>query len=129
VLLVDEDNFVVIETADRVKYISLRKWIEKGQNKHYITKRLINADSLLSSERIQKLRKEAQDNIFKEIEKSNNWSDDKMYNTELIWKIYKRSLNVELVKLEIAKDSSSSEYVLTTNSILNSKKLTTIREK
>lgn len=129
VLFVDEENFVVIETADRVQYASLRQWIKKGLNNHYLVKRLINADSLLSIERAQLLRKVAQDNIFKETEKSNNWSDDKMYNSELVWKIYKNSLNVELGKLEIAQDSSSSKYVITTNSIFNSEKLTTISEK
>lgn len=126
IVFIDDDNYAIIETAERVGYISMSGWIEKGVDQKYVVKRLLNSDSLLNDERTQRLRKEAQSNIWKEVEKSQNWSDDKLYNAELVWKLFKKALDIELGELDTLKVDSMSEYVITPNAIFTSKYLTTL---
>jgi len=127
IVFIDGDNYGVMETAERVGYISMSSWIEKGLDQKYVVKRLFNDDSVLTDERIQKLRKEAHSHIWKEVEKSRNWSDDKLYNAELVWKVFKNSLDVELAELNTVNDEFSSEYVITPEAIYSSKSLVTVR--
>lgn len=129
IAFIDGQNYALLETNYQVQYVSLRQWVENGNNEHYVVKRLRNADSLLTSVGIQKLRSEARNNILKKHDTTSDWSDDRMYNAELIWKIYNRSLNVEIGKLDTIKVDSILEYEITTSAIFNSKNLMTVRKK
>ncbi len=40
------------------------------------------------------------------------WSDDRMYCSELVWKIFKRALNVEIGPLETVGDFDLSDSVV-----------------
>jgi uncharacterized protein YycO len=139
---VTASGYTVLAAEDRVKYTSLRHWINKGVDSNYIVKRLINADSLFTSERINTFHKEGQKNIVKDYDKKNEWSDDKIYCSELVWKVYKRAFNIEIGKLEYRKniyanstednkdlEEINQEKFITPTSILNSDKLITITEK
>lgn len=126
IVFITEDNYTVMEATDRVGYTSVSRWIEKGLDRQYVVKRLVNADSLLTEDRTQELRNEAHSNIWQEVEKLPDWADDKVYNAELIWKIYKRSLNVELGELDTMKVNSNAEYVITPHAIFTSTNLVTV---
>jgi hypothetical protein len=129
IAFIDGQNYALLETKDQVQYVSLRQWLANGKDEHYVVKRLRNADSLFTSVGIQKLKNEARNNILKKYDTDSDWSDDKMYNAELIWKIYNRSLNVEFGKLDTVKVDSITQLGIKPNTIFNSGDLMTIRRK
>ena len=129
IAFIDSENYALLETKEQVQYTSLGQWIKNGNNNDYLAKRLKNADSLLTSISIENLRAEVGNNILKKFDKLTNWNDDEMYNAELIWKIYKRSLNIELGSLDTTEIESSKRFEISANSIFNSKELIPVLKK
>ena len=129
IAFIDGDNYALLETSDQVQYVSIREWIENGINQDYVAKRLLNADSLITSLNIQELRNEARNNIMKKYDNSNEWSDDKMYNAELIWKMYERAFNIELGALDTIITDSIKSLEIRPSAIFNSEQLMTVRKK
>lgn len=126
IAFINGDNYALLETTDQVQYVSIRKWVENGNNNEYIAKRLRNADSLLTSSDIQNLTKQVRNNIMKKYDNSNDWSDDKMYNAELIWKLYERTFNIELGTLDTITIDSVKRLEISPSTIFNSDKLITV---
>jgi len=129
IAFIDGENYALLETKDQVQYVSIRKWVENGNNNKYVAKRLRNADSLLTSLGIQYLKREAKNNILKKYDNSTDWSDNEMYNAELIWKIYERAFNIELGSLDTIKVDSIKRLEIRPNTIFNSEELITIIKK
>ena len=76
----------------------------KGREGQYIIRRLKNSDKILTKEVIEKLKKEGNQFINKKYDIYFDWSDEKMYCSELIWKVYKRGAGIEIGKLQQLKD-------------------------
>lgn len=129
IAFIDGDNYALLETTDQVQYVSIRKWVENGKNNEYVAKRLRNADSLLTGLDIQNLTKQVRNNILKKYDNSNDWSDDKMYNAELIWKLYERTFNIELGKLDTIGIDSIKRIEIKPSAIYNSEELVTVNKK
>lgn len=94
------NNFVVLEAVQPVKFTPLDEWIKRGESSHFVIKRLKNADEILTDEVIQKMKKVGQNLVGKNYDLYFEWSDEKIYCSELVWKIYKKALNIEVGKLE-----------------------------
>lgn len=136
IINVDIHGYTVLEITDRVQHSSLRTWTQN--NKKYTIKRLVNADSIFTENNIRKFRTERQKFIFKSYDSSYCWSDDKIYDSELIWKTYKRALHIELCKLDTASISNKNipdqehcreEYFISPKDIFESEKLITVMKK
>ena len=95
-----ENDFVVLEAVQPVKYTSIKEWIKRGENSHFAVKRLKNADEVLTDEVIQEMKNVGNKFVGKSYDLYFEWSDDKIYCSELVWKIYKETLNIEVGKLE-----------------------------
>ncbi len=93
-------KYYVYEAVQPVKLTPLEKWVARGKDGHYVIKRLKDADKLLTSASLSKMRKEGEKFRGKNYDLTFEWSDDKIYCSELIWKIYKRGANIEVGKLE-----------------------------
>ena len=104
IVYVNQEDYYVFEASNVVKKTPLKQWINQGKDNHYVIKRLINADSLISIEEIIDLRIEAEKYLDKSYDLHFDWSDEKMYCSELVWKIYKKVLNIEIGELEQMKD-------------------------
>jgi uncharacterized protein YycO len=89
----------VYEAIEPVKLTPLKKWIARGAGQHYVVKRLKNADQKLNPQVLQKMLTEGKKHQGKHYDLSFEWNDDRMYCSELVWKIYKRALDVEIGKL------------------------------
>lgn len=100
----DNGQFYVFEAVQPVKTTPLDKWIARGKNGHYVIKRLKNANQILTSKTLQKMQKEGEKFNGKNYDLTFEWSDDKIYCSELIWKIYKRATGLEIGKLEKLSD-------------------------
>jgi hypothetical protein len=82
----------------------LDKWIARGENGHYVIKRLKNADQVLTVETLQKMKREGEKFKGKNYDLTFEWSDEKIYCSELIWKVYQRATGIEIGKLEKLSD-------------------------
>lgn len=97
-------NFFVFEAVQPIKFTPLEKWITRGENGKYVIKRLKNADQILTPATILKMKKEGEKLNGKNYDLAFEWSDDKIYCSELIWKIYQRATGIEIGKLEKLKN-------------------------
>lgn len=95
IILRDEKPYV-FEAVQPVKYTKLQDWINRGKNKHYVIKRL---ESGLSSEAFSKLEEQSKIYEGKNYDLVFSWSDDKIYCSELVWKLYKSAADIELAPL------------------------------
>lgn len=105
-------KFYVYEAVQPVKYTPIEKWIARGEKGHFVIKRLKNANVILTENAIQKMKQIGEKFIGKDYDLTFDWTDDKIYCSELIWKIYQRATGVEIGKLEKLKDFDFSSLVV-----------------
>jgi uncharacterized protein YycO len=98
------NDYFVFEAVQPVKLTPLSEWIDRGQNGHFVIKRLKNAAQVLNSKSIEIMKNEGAKFKNKNYDYTFEWNDDKIYCSELIWKIYKRAIGIEICKLEKLKD-------------------------
>ena len=142
----DGNDFFVFEAVQPVKRTPLDKWIARGQNGKFVIKRLKNAEQVLTPATLQKMKQVGEDFTGKNYDLTFEWSDDKIYCSELIWKVYQRATGFEVGKLqklsdfdltnEVVKKKMTERYgdkipmneiVISPSSIFNSELLTTIK--
>jgi Permuted papain-like amidase enzyme, YaeF/YiiX, C92 family len=105
-------QYVVLEAVQPVKATPLKNWIARGENGHYVVKRLKNADKILTPEVLAKMKREWDKLKGKNYDLTFEWSDDKIYCSELIWKIYKRATGLEIGKLQKLGDFDLSNPIV-----------------
>jgi hypothetical protein len=93
----------VLEAIEPVKLTPIDIFIKRGKNKFYAVKRL-KATFILDNNAREKMKKIGESYLEKHYDLSFDWSDNKMYCSELVWKIYKNGANIELGKLQQLKD-------------------------
>jgi len=96
IVFIEDGNAVVLEAVQPVKRTPLAEWIARGEGGHFVAKRLRDADSLLSPEKLKRLRSEGSRYRGKAYDLYFEWSDDRIYCSELVWKMYKRALGIEI---------------------------------
>lgn len=99
-----EGKTYVYEAVQPVKITTFNEWIKHGDGNHYIVKRLKNADKILTQEVIQKMKTAGEKYNNKDYDLYFGWSDDRIYCSELVWKIYKEATGIELGKLQQLKE-------------------------
>ncbi|MDR3178161.1 MAG: hypothetical protein LBT96_04175, partial [Campylobacteraceae bacterium] len=95
-ILKEQGRFYVFEAVKNVKKTPLEEWIKRGEGGKYVIKRLKNADTFLDAKTLSKIKGEAEKFSGKEYDLTFEWSDEKMYCSELVWKIYKQSVDLEV---------------------------------
>jgi hypothetical protein len=112
-LIYKEGNeYFVFEAVQPVKMTPLVKWIARGENGHYVIKRLKNSDSVLTPTSLKKMRAAGEQFVGKNYDLTFEWSDDKIYCSELIWKIYQRATGIEIGELQKLSDFDLSNKVV-----------------
>lgn len=76
---------------------------------HYVVRRLKDADRLLTETAIKKLRREARRLQGKPYDLTFEWSDDRIYCSELVWKIYDRAMSVRIGRLQKLREFDLSD--------------------
>lgn len=100
----DKDGYYVLEAVQPVKHTPLEKWIARGAEGHYVMKRLKNATQVLIPATLEKMKQVGQKLTGKNYDLTFEWSDDKIYCSELVWKIYQRATGIEVGKLQKLKE-------------------------
>jgi hypothetical protein len=90
----------VFEASATVRETPLNEWIKRGTGGRYILKRLKTAEQSLTPEALEKLRKTAATFAGKPYDLTFEWSDQRIYCSELVWKIYERALGIQIGKLQ-----------------------------
>jgi len=106
------NDFFVFEAVQPVQQTPLEKWIARGQDSKYVIKRLKNADQILTSTALTKMKQVGDTFKGKNYDLTFEWSDDKIYCSELIWKVYQRATGIEIGKLEKLSDFDLTNEVV-----------------
>lgn len=91
-----DGKLYVYEAIGPVKFTSIQDWIAQGVGSHFVAKRLKKADTFLTPVVLKKMEEVAQGFYGKPYDWLFLWSDDKIYCSELVWKIYNRSTGLEI---------------------------------
>ncbi|XDD45911.1 YiiX family permuted papain-like enzyme [Leptospira sp. WS39.C2] len=98
------NSYKVLEAIEPVKITDINKFIQRGTNQHYVIKRIKNSESKLTPETIQKMREYGDTFLGKHYDLYFEWSDDRIYCTELVWKIYDKFTGIQLGNLKTLRD-------------------------
>ena len=88
------ENAYVFEAVEPVKYTPLEDWISRGKNSIYCAKRL--KDGKLSLSDIERMKQVGLGYKGKHYDLKFQWGDDRMYCSELIWKVFFQGAGIEL---------------------------------
>ena len=106
------EDFYVFEAVQPVKRTPLKAWIGRGQGGKYVVKRLKNAAEVLTPAALKKMKAVGEQFAAKNYDLVFEWSDEKIYCSELIWKIYKRATGLEIGRLQKLGDFDLSHAVV-----------------
>jgi uncharacterized protein YycO len=101
-----EGKLMVAEAVQPVRITPIKEFIQRGDDQHYVIKRLINRDSIVTSETAKKMQDVFYSLQGKDYDIKFEWSDSKIYCSELVWKIYERTTGIRLGEPKPLKDYS-----------------------
>jgi uncharacterized protein YycO len=99
-----DSGYYVFEAVQPVKVTSLDKWVARGKDEKFVIKRLKNVDQILTPTALRKMKLEGEKFNGKNYDLAFEWSDEKIYCSELIWKIYQRATGIEIGRLQKLSD-------------------------
>jgi len=104
-IIMKKNKPYVVEAAGPVRINSLRRFTNRGLGKKFVVLRYKNG---LNKKQKRKLIREARRHIGKKYDSKFKWDDKKLYCSELVFKVYKKALGIELNKPEKIGDYYSS---------------------
>jgi uncharacterized protein YycO len=90
----------VFEAVSTVRYTPLAQWTARGNGGHYVVRRLRDADKLLTPGAVARLHARTADFAGRPYDLTFEWSDGRIYCSELVWKLYQRALGVRIGELQ-----------------------------
>jgi hypothetical protein len=90
----------VLEASATVRYTPLARWVAYGVGRHFVVKRLADANRVLTPEALAKLDTVGASFLGRHYDLTFEWTDDRIYCSELVWKIYDRALGIDIGKLQ-----------------------------
>jgi uncharacterized protein YycO len=109
IVYLEDGQPMVFEAVEPVKLTPLATWIARGVNGHYVVKRLADAETLLTPEALQRMLDIGKTFEDRHYDLAFEWSDDRIYCSELVWKIYQRALGIEVGQLRTISDFDLSD--------------------
>lgn len=103
ILYQNKGKWEVLEAVQPVKTTPLNAWIKRGEKGHYVVKRLKD-EHLLDPTKLKSMKTAGAKMLGKSYDLAFDWSDEKIYCSELIWKIYKEGAGIELCPLQRLRD-------------------------
>lgn len=107
IIFKDNDKTYVLEAVQPVKITPLNEWISHGKESKYLIKRLKKINSL-DSIKIKKMKTYGFQMLNKDYDLYFEWSDEKIYCSELVWKIYKEGAGIEICSFKKLKEFNLS---------------------
>jgi len=104
----------VYEAINTVQYTPIRKWADRGEDGRYVARRLREADRILTPQAAKKLRQAGAKFQGKPYDPYFEWSDKRIYCSELVWKIYDCGLGIRIGRLQKVRDLDLSDPIVKT---------------
>lgn len=112
ILFQKDDAWYVYEAVQPVKLTPLEQWIRRGKENHYVVKRLKNAEKILTIPVQKKMRQSGEKYKGKDYDLFFEWSDNRIYCSELVWKIYWEATGLKIGKRQKLKDFDLSSAIV-----------------
>lgn len=97
IVLFKDGQAQVFEAVQPVQFTPLRAWLDRGLQGHYVVKRLRDP---LPDAAIARMQAQASRYLGKDYDLTFEWSDQRIYCSELVWKLYQQSAGIELASLQ-----------------------------
>ena len=104
ILYQHDGQWQVFEAVQPVKLTPLADWVAWGKDGHFVIKRLRDAETALTPAALARLKAAGQPMLGHNYDLYFGWSDDRIYCSELIWKVYERGLGRRLGQLRQLRD-------------------------
>ena len=112
IVYIEAGKTYVVEAVQPVKRTPFEEFVKRGEDGAYVVKRLRNAENILTEQVLERMKIEGQKMIGKKYDSHFNWSDDQIYCSELVWKIYERATGIELCPLKKMNDFDFSNPIV-----------------
>jgi hypothetical protein len=87
----------VFEAVSTVRYTPLERWVARGQGGHFVVKRLVQP---ITGEQMGRLKAAAREFEGRPYDLTFEWSDTRIYCSELVWKLFERGIGVRIGALQ-----------------------------
>lgn len=104
-----EGNLSVIEANGTVRIIPLEEWIANGKDSKFVVMRFKNLPDINSKENSMKSKMALQKFINRPYDSKFMWSDEKIYCSELVWKLFMEGAGLQICPLKKLKDYDLSD--------------------
>ncbi|SNC67077.1 Permuted papain-like amidase enzyme, YaeF/YiiX, C92 family [Hymenobacter gelipurpurascens] len=94
----------VFEAVQPVSETSLTAWAARGKDGKVVVKRLRDAKTVLTPATLQRLKAAGEQYRGKNYDLYFGWSDDRIYCSELLWKMYQQATGREIGKLQTLRE-------------------------
>lgn len=108
VVFIEGGSPYVYEAVQPVRKIAFQTWKSRGKDGQVVVKRLRDPQPL----QVEKLKKEVRAFVGKDYDWQFDWSDNRIYCSELVWKAYQRACGVQLGALRQLRDFDLSSEVV-----------------
>ncbi len=95
IILRHNGKLEVLEAISRVSFTPLEEWIARGEGGRFVQKRLKDG-TVLDADGLQRLEKAAVAFLGRPYDLTFEWSDDRLYCSELVWKAFERGVGLEV---------------------------------
>jgi cell wall-associated NlpC family hydrolase len=112
ILFKENNQWMVYEGVQPVKTTKLSEWVNRGEGHHYVSKRHKDAASLLTKHVKEKMKEEAKKLLGKNYDLTFEWNDDRIYCSELVYKIYQRGAGISIGTLQKLQDFNLNSPVV-----------------
>jgi hypothetical protein len=102
----------IFEAVQPVKLTPLSDWIARGEGGRFVAKRLRSAQSVLKPKTLRKMVAVGEGFLGRDYDLYFEWSDDRIYCSELVWKVFDRGAGIDIGKLQTMGDFNLSNPVV-----------------
>jgi len=109
----DSSKYVVYEAIQPLSITPFEEWKTRGLNQHYVVKRLKDRKNIITPPDIMiKFQIYVDLHVGRDYDPYYEWSDERMYCSEYVWKTFERLFGVELAELRRLRDFDLSSDIV-----------------
>ena len=112
IIYLKNGSYYVYEAIQPVQLTPFSEWIKRGEGGHYVVKRLKNYSKVFTTDIPMKMKNAAQKYNGKDYDSFFEWSDEKMYCSELVWKVYRDATGIEIGELQQLRELNLSDSLV-----------------
>lgn len=112
IIIKHKGQWQILEAVQPVQITYMQAFLKRGVQRHFVVKRLKNRAAMLSDQKLSELKAYGKKFLGKNYDIYFGWDNSRIYCTELVWKMYKKVLGIELGQLQTLRDFDLSHPVV-----------------